>query len=67
MNNEQAIEVIAPPKRKHAGETTGGNITIFRIKLLAADQIAEYGLEKYANRKSGGDYDANAKQRDLDA
>lgn len=67
MNNEQAIEVIPPPKRNHIGETTGGNITIFRIKLLTAEQIAEYGLEKYAYRKNGGDNDANAKQRDLDA
>lgn len=43
----EAIEYVEPPKRKHSGESYGGIITVYRLKLMTAEEIARYGLEKY--------------------
>lgn len=58
----EAIEYLEPPKRKHIGETYGGTVVIYRLKLMTRDQIRHYDLEKYVPEV--GDKD---EQRDLDA
>lgn len=43
-----AIEHIKGGKARHRGETSGGEITIYRLKLMTAEEITRHGLEKYA-------------------
>lgn len=60
MTNEEAgtpkpIEYLEPPKRAHRGETYGGTIVIYRLKLLSPQQISEHDLEKYTAPLGGED------------
>lgn len=43
----KAIEIMPPLKTKWY-ETDGGEITVYRLKLMTAEEIAAHGLEKYA-------------------
>lgn len=42
-----AIEILPPTHKKH-WETKGGDITVYRLRLMTPDQIAAAGLQKYA-------------------
>ncbi|MDJ0332117.1 hypothetical protein [Planococcus sp. S3-L1] len=46
--NEQpkAIEILSPV-HKYWYETPGGEITVYRLRLMTREQIAAHGLEKY--------------------
>ncbi|MCH4825595.1 hypothetical protein, partial [Planococcus halocryophilus] len=41
-----AIEIL-PPVHKFWYETRGGDITVYRLRLMTVEQIAAHGLEKY--------------------
>ena len=42
-----AIEILPPTHTKH-WETKGGDITVYRLRLMTSEQIAAAGLQKYA-------------------
>ena len=42
-----AIEIL-PPVHEKWYETQGGDITVYRLRLMTPEQIAAAGLEKYA-------------------
>lgn len=55
MNEElPAIEILPPTHTKH-WETKGGDITIYRLRLLTPQQIKEHDLEKYAPKRGEND------------
>lgn len=48
-----AIEILPRVKRNHSGEAHGEETTVYRLKLMTPEQIAEHGLEKYAAHIGG--------------
>lgn len=49
----EAIEYQEPPKRKHSGETYGGTVTVYRLKLMTREQIEAHELRKYQKAGEG--------------
>lgn len=46
-NNELPAIEILPPVHKYWYDTRGGDITVYRLELMTAEQIAAHDLEKY--------------------
>lgn len=47
MQELPAIEILPPTHTKH-WETKGGDITVYRLRLMTPEQIAAAGLQEYA-------------------
>lgn len=52
MTSEEmpAIEYIEGGKARHRGETSGGTIIIYRLKLMTDEEIARHDLQKYTQK-----------------
>lgn len=61
-----AIEILPKVKPKHLGEAHGEETTVYRLKLMTPEQIAEHNLEKYVNRDSTAKVGDNDEKRNLE-